>query len=464
MGFCVRRRQLSGLWPWVSRGGFAAGALAALLFVLFNFSFTQTAFGYAVLTHEEVVDILWKDEIRPLLLKRFVTATEAELREAHAYAYGGCLIQDIGYYPFGNRFFSDLVHYVRTGDFVRNLLTQSTNLNEYAFALGALAHYASDNTGHPTVNHVVAMTFPKLRRKYGDSVTYADDPKAHIRVEFGFDLVQVAKRRYTSDAYHNFIGFEVAKPLLERAFYQTYNLPLEDVLVHVDLAIGTFRRGVSEVIPEMTRAALVWKRLDLVKEIPNFSAREFRYNLSRSAYEREWGREYRRPRFLTRVLAFCLRWVPKVGPLKAMNFVIPTPESEDLYIKSVNLTVEHYGHLLQAVGRGDMSLADMDCDTGHPARVGEYELADWAYARLLQDLEPHGFEHISPDLRQNVLEFYRGLDVPPPTKKQVKAWRDALHELQKLRSKSAAGALQPAAASPESRMNQLRTPKALDNR
>ena len=80
-----------------------------------------------------------------------------------------------------------------------------------------------------------------------NEVTYADDPKAHIRTEFGFDMTQVAKNRYTSDRYHDFIGFEVSKPLLERAFLETYGLKLEDIDGDTDLAIGSFRRAVSVI-------------------------------------------------------------------------------------------------------------------------------------------------------------------------------------------------------------------------
>jgi hypothetical protein len=162
--------------------------------------------GYSVLTHEEVIDLLWKDQIQPLLLKRFPGATDGDLRKAHAYAYGGSVMQDMGYYPFGNKFFSDLVHYLRGGDFVDTLLRDSSDINEFAFGLGALAHYASDNAGHPVINRIAGIEFPKLRAKYGAEVTYADDPKAHIRTEFGFDMVQVAKNRYTPDIYHDFIG------------------------------------------------------------------------------------------------------------------------------------------------------------------------------------------------------------------------------------------------------------------
>jgi Zinc dependent phospholipase C len=248
--------------------------------------------GYSVLTHEQVVDLMWNDQIQPLLLKRFPGATAEDLQKAHAYAYVGCVLQDMGYYPYGNRFFSDLVHYVRSGDFVEALLQDSSELNEYAFALGALSHYSSDNSGHPTINRVVALEFPKLKRKYGDNVTYADDPKAHIRTEFGFDMVQVAKNRYTSDRYHDMIGFEVSKPLLERAFVETYGLKLEDVFGSVDLAMGSYRRSVSTRIPEMTRVALLSRHDVIVKDTPNFNKKKFLYSLSRSNYEHEWGTVY----------------------------------------------------------------------------------------------------------------------------------------------------------------------------
>src|SRR5271170_1396789 len=132
--------------------------------------------AFSVLTHEAIIDSAWKDSIRPLLLKRFPSATDEELKDAHAYAYGGSIIQDMGYYPFGSHLFSDLVHYVRTGDFVEALLRESHDLNEYAFALGALAHYVADNNGHRmAVNLSVPMLYPKLREKYGDVVMYDEN-------------------------------------------------------------------------------------------------------------------------------------------------------------------------------------------------------------------------------------------------------------------------------------------------
>src|SRR5271163_1693369 len=271
------RRPLSLKSCW--RSAVLAFGLMAVL--------TQISAAYSVLTHEEIVDLAWKDRIQPLLKARFPAATDADLKKAYAFAYGGSLVQDMGYYPFGSKTFSDLTHYVRSGDFIVNLIHESSDLNEYAFALGALAHYSADNCGHPTVNQSVAIEFPKLRKKYGDEVTYADNPKAHIRTEFGFDMTQVARNRYTSDRYHDFIGFEISKPVLERAFQDTYGIPLSDVISNEDLAIGTFRRAISTVIPEMTRVALIARRKEIVAETPNFRAKEFRYYLSRTSYQKE---------------------------------------------------------------------------------------------------------------------------------------------------------------------------------
>jgi hypothetical protein len=390
--------------------------------------------AYSVLTHEQVVDLLWKDDIEPLLTKRFPAANADDLKKAHAFAYGGSLVQDMGYYPFGNKFFSDLTHYVRSGDFIVNLINESSDLNEYAFALGALAHYSSDNMGHPAINESVGLLFPKLRAKYGNTVTYADDPKAHIRTEFGFDMTQVAKNNYTSDRYHDFIGFEISKPVLERAFLDTYGVPLSMVISNEDMAIGTFRRAISTVIPEMTRVALVARKKELVAETPNFNSRKFRYNLSRASYQREWGKGYRRPGTGTRILAFFLKFIPKIGPFKALDFTIPTRRTEDLYIASVNRTLDNYRTLLIEVRKKDLHLPNTDFDTGHMTDAAEYPLSDEAYARLLDYLARSDFLGLTPELRENILTFYRDQNAPGATKKKAAAWEKTREELDRLRS------------------------------
>jgi Zinc dependent phospholipase C len=367
---------------------------------------TNRSPAYSVLTHEEIVDLLWLDEIRPLLLKRYPGLTDDQIKEAHAYAYGGAVIQDLGYYPFGSAEFSDLAHYVRSGDFVRELLRESNDVNEYAFALGALAHYSSDITGHPAVNQSVAIEYPKLRAKYGKSVTYAEDKTAHLKTEFGFDMVQVAKNRYASQQYHDFIGFQVSKPLLERAFPVVYGLQMKDVVPHEDLAVGSYRFAVSRLIPEMTQVALKTHEKDMMREQPDFAKKKFLYHLSRSDYEREWGKSYAKPGFGARILAVFFRFIPKIGPFKGLGFKNPTAQTEDLYFKSINATVDQYRTFLHEVGTDSLQLTNCDLDDGRVTQEGEYPLADDTYTKLLQQLSARKFEGMSPELRANILDFY----------------------------------------------------------
>jgi len=410
--------------PWGIR------VVAAFLIMLVC---TSGSYAYSVLTHEEIMDLVWTDEIRPILLTRFPGLTEEQITEAHSYAYGGAVIQDLGYYPFGSIEFSNLVHYVRSGDFVRELLSQSQDANEYAFALGALAHYASDIAGHPAVNQAVSIQYPKLRAKYGNSVRYAEDHTAHLKTEFGFDMVQVAKNRYASQQYHDFIGFQVSKPLLERTFPIVYGVELKDVLAHEDLAIGSYRYSVSRMIPQMTQIALRTHKKDMMKQTPTFAKKKFLYRLSRSEYEKEWGKDYTKPDFSTRLWSVVLRYMPKIGPFKALAFNNPTPQTEDMYFKSINTTVDQYRIYLRQIRAGSLKLANADFDTGKITKAAEYSLTDDSYAKLLGQLSDRKFGLTTADLRDNVLQFYSDLSAAIETKKDKNRWQSVLTSLDQLK-------------------------------
>jgi len=406
--------------------------LAVILTLVLICNVTSSA--YSVLTHEEIVDLLWTDEIRPLLLKRYPGLSEQQITQAHAYAYGGAVIQDLGYYPFGNTEFSNLVHYVRSGDFVRELLLESQDVNEYAFALGALSHYASDIAGHPAVNQAVAIEYPKLRAKYGRSVRYAQDKGAHLKTEFGFDTVQVAKNRYASQQYHDFIGFEVSKPLLERVFPVVYGMQLKDVLTHEDLAVGSYRFAISRMIPHMTQVALQTHKKELIRETPNFSKKKFLYRLSRSEYEKQWGKDYVKPGLGTRILAILFRYMPRIGPFKGLSFNNPTPQTEDLYFKSINTTVDQYRAFLQEIRADKLVLPNCDLDSGQPTKAAEYSLTDDAYSKLLAQLSDRKFDLTSPELRDNILHFYSDPSLAIATKKDPARWQKVLLSLDQLKS------------------------------
>jgi Zinc dependent phospholipase C len=408
-----------------------------LLGLLLGMCCAPECVGYSVLTHEAIIDAAWQEDIVPVLLSRFPDATAEQLVEAHAYAYGGAIIQDMGYYPFGSQFFSDLTHYVRSGDFVLALIAESHNLNEYAFALGALAHYAADTTGHPLATNLsVAIMYPKLAKQYGPVVTYDEKPSAHAQVEFGFDVDQVAEGNYASRAYHDFIGFEVSEPVLERAFADTYCIDMSSVFLSVDAAIGSYRHAVSTVIPRTTRVAWHMKRHQIQNSHPNEVRSQFIYNVSHSEYRKDWGKTYEEPGIPARIKAFFLHLVPKVGPFSALAFHPPTPAVEQLYMHSFNETLKNYRALLVAQREGHLQLPNDNFDTGELTEPTAYPFTDQTYAKLLAKVSA---KPISETLRSDILAFYADLDAPFATKKDPKAWHDVIDELDKLKASPAMG-------------------------
>ena len=396
--------------------------------------------GYSVLTHEAIIDSVWDPAIKPLLLARFPHATPDELKAAHAYAYGGAVIQDMGYYPFGSKLFSDLVHYVRSGDFVRALLRDSQDLNDYAFALGAMAHYVADNDGHRlATNLAVPMLYPKLRAKYGNVVVYDQGPAAHLKTEFGFDVLEVARGRYAADDYRDRIGFEVAKPLLQKAFEETYCIPLDSIFVNYDLAVGTYRFGVSSTIPKMTKVAWQLKKDEIQKDRPGETRKQFLYHLSHASYRQRWGTSYQKPGFGTRFLAFLISILPKIGPFRALSFRTPTPQTETLFMQSFNASVEDYqklGNERRDTGRED--LPNDNFDTGTITGPGQYPLADITYAKLLDRLSKNKFADVSPQLRAVILDHYKDPNAPDAVKSKKKEWPKVQNELEALKNSASA--------------------------
>lgn len=403
--------------------------------LVFLFAWPRPILAYSVLSHETIVDAAWKTDIRPLLLKRFPNATHDELRQAHACAYGGAIIQDLGYYPYGSKFFSDLTHYVRSGDFIQALLRDAGELCEYAFALGALAHYAADNEGHRlAVNPAVPLLYPKLKKQYGDVVTYEENPAAHLKTEFGFDVVEVAQGRFAPDAYRDFIGFEVAQPLLDRAFRETYGLELPSVLVDEQRAIGSYRHVISSTIPKATRVAWALKKDEIQRDKPGMTRKQFLYNLSRASYEKNWGKDYRGPTAGDKVLAFLFRLIPKIGPLKALALRTPTPQAEQLFEHSFNATLAEYRGLLADYDYGRLVLVNDNFDVGAVTPPGQYRLNDQTYAALLDRLSRQNFAGMSAELRSELLRFYNDPAAPYATRKDRKAWERVQDELQRLQA------------------------------
>lgn len=407
--------------------------LACLLAVAL--AWPAPACAYAVLSHEAIIDAAWDSHIKPLLLKKYPEATEEDLSRAQAYAYGGAIIQDMGYYPYGSPFFSDLTHYVRSGDFVQALLRDAQDLTEYAFALGALAHYAADNDGHRIgTNRAVAVLYPGLGKKYGESVAYEDGKLAHVKTEFGFDVLEIAKERYAPDGYHDFIGFEVASRVLDQAFLETYGLELKSVLVNEEKALNSYRRDVSKLIPKATRIAWHLKKDEIKDDIPDATKKRFLYNLSRSNYEREWGKNYKKPSPGEIFLAFLYQLIPKWGPLKILQFRTPTPLTEHMFEASFNATLSRYHKLLTATGEGTLQLENDNFDVGVSTGPGKYRMNDEAHAKLLDELAEANFAKVNSETKAELLHFYADPDAPYATKRNARAWAKVRAQLQQLQA------------------------------
>jgi hypothetical protein len=394
--------------------------------------------AYSVLSHEATIDVTWDKVLEPLLKQRFPRASADDLLRARSFAYGGSVIQDLGYYPFGNKFFSNLVHYVRSGDFVEALLRDARDVDEFAFALGALAHYANDTSGHPeAINVTVPIVYPKLQRKYGDVVTYAQAPHQHVIVEFSFDIVHAVGGAFLPDTYKRFIGFRVATPLLERAVRETYGLEMRDLFGDLDRSISTYRYAVSQIIPTLTAAAWRDKHDEIVKLTPAIDRNAFVFSYPRAAYEQDYGRKYQRPGFFARVLGVLYRILPKIGPLKPLSFKAPTPEAAELFARSFRDATARFRTEVNDLKDRQFEIANANFDTGRPSRFGDYSLADDTYGELLAQLSDQKFQGMPVALTRNIVAFYG--DGPGPSvqdKKVRKRWAKVERTLQELRGPS----------------------------
>lgn len=381
----------------------------------------KPAAAVSVLSHEEVIDVTWESDILPLLRSRFPEVSPEQLKKAHAFAYGGSVIQDVGYYPLGNKFYTNLLHYVRSGDFIAFLIRDARNVNEYAFALGALSHYAADSWGHIAVNLSEPILYPKLRRKYGNWITYEDDREAHLRTEFSFDVLEVAKHRYNSQQYHDFIGFDVCEDLMERAFRDTYGIPMDELLHYDDLTFETFRFAVAKLVPEMTEVALATRKPEVAHERQDIAKKEFIFHLSRTDYEKQFGRKYRRPGIFARILGFLIKLVP-FGPAKILGYRNPTPQAEDYYFRSMDQAIDQYRQFLRQVSSGHLGIPNRNFDTGNLTRPGEYVLCDRSYAELVRRLMKNHFRNLTPGVKADILRFFSS-GRPPNGTISAREWK-----------------------------------------
>ena len=455
--------------------------ISLILFIFLLTAFGRHAAAYSLLTHEQLIDLAWNDSIAPLLLSRYPNLTPADLDRARAYAYGGCVIQDIGYYPFGDSSFSNLTHYVRTGDFVVNLFRNAQNANELAFAVGALSHYFGDSEGHPlATNLAVPIEFPKLGAKYGREVNYAEGRRQHVRTEFAFDINDIAKHRVAPVHYLRHIGLEVSVRQLRIAFYQTYGL-YEDFSGKRGrrINVSAYRFAVRSFIPRIAYAVTLLHRKSEPPDPVTPEFVEIQKMVTAMAAENHWD-DYRRKAGIGTWSLACLLFVlPKVGPLSLVAVKGPTPATEADYIHSVALSTLALREMLArftppssrrplvtngaaynpaalhalnepppthelpgnpAVNhetekqRSDPRhpLPNRDLDTGRVVQPGGYSLTDSTYADLLHVLASQPAQPIPPGIKEDIQTYYANLDLPISTKRYPQRWNQVLADLKVL--------------------------------
>jgi zinc dependent phospholipase C len=381
--------------------------VAAVVLACLGLVAPHPARAFSVLAHQAIVDRSWDDAIVPALRARFGRVSREDLERAHAFAWGGSHIADLGYFPLGNREFTDLVHYVRSGDFVTALVEEARTPDEYAFALGALSHYIGDDTGHPeATNRVVPELYPKLRRQYGEQVTYADDHASHLKTEFRFDVLALAQRKQTPDLFDHAIAFAVSEPLLDRAFQRTYGLRLDDLFASTDVAITTYRWAFRSLVHEATGIAWQLYRADIQRLDPAATPARFVHDMSRADFEKQFGDAYREPGYFARFVAFLVKLVPDVGPFERLPYKPLPAEAQARFTRAVDHAVARYRTAVADARAHRLRLPNDVLDTGQRARRGEYEPADDAYEALMEKLADRDVASVPAGLRADVLRFY----------------------------------------------------------
>nr|WP_294795121.1 zinc dependent phospholipase C family protein [uncultured Mucilaginibacter sp.] len=383
----------------------------------------NTARGFSILAHEAIIDAEWTGNIKPLLLKKYPKATTDELTKAYAYTYGGSLVADMGYMPFGSPYFTNLLHYVRSGDFILTLIEEAQNLNEYAFALGALSHYMADKYGHSLATNLsVAIDYPQLKKKFGDIITFDDDHTSHSRIEFAFDVIQIAKGNYASVAFHNFIGFEIATPVLERAFRTVYGQDLQTVFPNFESYILTFRWGVRDMFPELARVARQSDKAGIRLSNQTFSRKTFSDRIPQNAFKQNTASNSGTGS-MAKLLARLVHRLPKIGPLKKMGFKYPGVTCEELFLKSMDSIMVNYDLALATLADGrSLLLPNINYDTGNLSVLNEYTLADTTYAEWLVNLRNDSEAVISPAMQQNIFAFYNKVGTPNLVANYANPW------------------------------------------
>jgi hypothetical protein len=411
--------------------------LAILLVGLLAFVAPPHTYAYSILTHEQLIDLLWSSDILPMLHTRFPDARPEDLRLARKYAYGGALLADAGYYPKGEPYTANLTHYVLAGDFVTNLFRNATDVYELAFAVGALTHYVGDTIGHSTAtNPSVAIAFPNLVKPGGTQigtdglpeaiVTYEDGEAQYKQVEVGFDINSLNHKRFIPKKIMDRIGFDVPLQQFTYAFYQTYGLQVDFTHTDSSLNLHAYAGDAKGVITEGIYAIASKHKKDGPDESSIAELPEFQAMIANAEAEGHWNKYKRAGGFESKAMIVVLGVDPAI-PIARVEMPITT--TQRMYIRSVLQSVKLLKQILKTPvapterfiplwpsdqsNSSPTSLPNFNLDTGHLEPSRAYRLTDDAYFDLLGRIVANPTWPIPPSTKTAIQTYFSDSDTGP---------------------------------------------------
>jgi len=264
-----------------------------------------------------------------------------------------------------------------------------------------------------------------------------------VQTEFAFDVNQLSKLRFAPSAYLRYVGLNVPNTLLRKAFFETYGLDLPDIIGTRQATLRVYRFAARRFLPNIARAEVVLHKKSFPADVPSPELDTLTKDLLQASADNDWERFRNPPGIGTHIFAGFIYILPKVGALKLLAIQGPQVQTEDLYIKSVNHSINSVRYTLAHFDTIQRYLPNRDLDTGFVVKPGGYRLTDETFARLLEKLAEHSERPIPAQVKHDIIAYYANPNAPIITKKTPRKWREVQDNLATLKSMKTIGNLNP---------------------
>jgi len=215
--------------------------------------------------------------INALLLKKIPAGKPRRIEQAQAYAYGGAIIQDSWLLPIRQPLFKRPHAFTSAAAISsKALLARRQGCPRVRFSPSVRSRITLRTTtviaSAPTEPFPICYRPPEEIRR--QRFVLRTTGWRHVKT----DLVSTSTKsaeRYAPDSYHDFIGFEVSRPVFEQAFRETYALS-ERVLCERKTKFSSYRHDVSSI---QSHASPGTSRKTIKDDIQNATKRKFLFNL-----------------------------------------------------------------------------------------------------------------------------------------------------------------------------------------